>query len=341
MGLPDFKVAGVATARPENAKATAERFGIEHAFESPRALIDSPEIDIVTVCVRVPYHKELVMAALAAGKHVFCEWPLGRDAGEARLMLDAAEAAGVVHMIGLQGRAAPAVRHVKRLVEDGAIGRVLALGATHSNAWIARPTPHNVYVQDRHSGAHLLSIPGGHTLDTLCWMLGEFEYVEAEVATTRPNLTMAETGEPVTRTSADQVVVAGRLKGGAIAGVRLTAASPPGAGLRVEIDGEEGIILITAPPRSPGLWMGDLEAFKVAPDGALQKIEIPEDCYIMPPELRRNPVLNVGELYPDMARAIHEGRDATPNFADALKLHRLLDQIEVSAEAGQRVPVHG
>src|SRR3546814_8255308 len=67
----------------ESAKATAARYGVAHAFDDPRQLAEHPDVDVVSVCVRVPAHRELVMLALEAGKHVYCEWPLGRDTDEA------------------------------------------------------------------------------------------------------------------------------------------------------------------------------------------------------------------------------------------------------------------
>src|SRR3546814_15776199 len=67
----------------ESAKATAARYGVAHAFDDPRKLAEHPDVDVVSVCVRVPAQRELVMLALEAGKHVYCEWPLGRDTDEA------------------------------------------------------------------------------------------------------------------------------------------------------------------------------------------------------------------------------------------------------------------
>jgi len=94
----------VATSHRASAEATAARFGMAHAFDDPRALVEHPDVDIVSVCVRVPAHRELVMLAVDAGKHVYCEWPLGRDTAEAEELHRAAETRGVVHMVGLQAR---------------------------------------------------------------------------------------------------------------------------------------------------------------------------------------------------------------------------------------------
>jgi predicted dehydrogenase len=85
-----------------------------------------PEVDLVTVTVKVPDHLPPVVAAFEAGKHVYCEWPLGRTAAEAERMLAAAEGKGVIHAIGLQGQWSPTLKHIKDLVADGYVGSVLS-----------------------------------------------------------------------------------------------------------------------------------------------------------------------------------------------------------------------
>jgi predicted dehydrogenase len=70
-----------------------------------------PNVDPVAVSVKVPDHYRPVMAAIEAGKHVYCEWPLGRDTAEATRMLDAAERRGIRHVVGLQGQMSPAINY--------------------------------------------------------------------------------------------------------------------------------------------------------------------------------------------------------------------------------------
>src|ERR1700730_7691943 len=117
--LPEFEIAAVCTTRQESAEATARHFGIPLAFSDPEKLARHPDIDLVTGTVKVPDHLPPVMAAIDAGKHVYCEWPLGRNTGEAREMLAAAERKGIRHVVGLQGQMSPAINYVKDLVADG------------------------------------------------------------------------------------------------------------------------------------------------------------------------------------------------------------------------------
>jgi len=105
--LEEFELTAVATTRLTTARATAEVFGVPLAFADDDELVSSPEVDAVAITVKVPEHDRLIRAALAAGKHVFSEWPLGVDLGQAVDLAEAARASGVRHIVGLQGYQAP------------------------------------------------------------------------------------------------------------------------------------------------------------------------------------------------------------------------------------------
>src|SRR5215471_2690378 len=92
--LPEFEIAAVCTSRQESAEAAARHFAAPLAFSDPAKMARHPDVDLVTVSVKVPDHYRPVMAAIAAGKHVYCEWPLGRNTAEAVEMLTAAQQRG-------------------------------------------------------------------------------------------------------------------------------------------------------------------------------------------------------------------------------------------------------
>jgi|BogFormECP03_OM2_1039629.scaffolds.fasta_scaffold02657_3 predicted dehydrogenase len=88
--LPEFEITAVSTSRQETADETAKHFGIPHAFAEPYKMVQHPDVDLVSVCVRVPFHHQLGMAALNAGKHLYCEWPLAATTEQAQQMRDLA-----------------------------------------------------------------------------------------------------------------------------------------------------------------------------------------------------------------------------------------------------------
>src|SRR5207302_6323948 len=114
--LSDFDIAAVCTTRQESAEAAAQHFGIPLAFSNPEDLARHPDVDLVTVSVKVPDHYRPVMAAIDAGKHVYCEWPLGRNTAESHDVLEAAARKAVRDAVRPHVRSSPQINYVKRCV---------------------------------------------------------------------------------------------------------------------------------------------------------------------------------------------------------------------------------
>src|SRR5438874_4126217 len=125
--LPDdFEITALSTSRRESADAARERFGVPLAFDNTQDLVSRADVDVVAITVKVPHHFELATAALAAGKAVYCEWPLGNGLQEAEKLAALAKTKGVLAVAGLQARSAPAVAYVRDLIKQGYVGEVLS-----------------------------------------------------------------------------------------------------------------------------------------------------------------------------------------------------------------------
>jgi len=125
--LPEsFEIAGVANTSLESSQAAAAAMGLPKAYANVAEMVSAPEIDIVTVTVKVAHHLEIVKAAIEAGKHVYCEWPLGNGLAEAEELAAVARAKGVLGVIGTQARVAPEIEYLKQLIADGFVGEVLS-----------------------------------------------------------------------------------------------------------------------------------------------------------------------------------------------------------------------
>src|SRR5256885_5507209 len=116
--LPNYEIRALSAHNAEAARAAGKAFGVSAAFSDHEQLVTRPDIDVVAVTVKVPHHRELVSAALAAGKAVYCEWPLGRDLDDAKAMAAFASEQHVHTVVGLQGRQAPAIEFVTDLLRD-------------------------------------------------------------------------------------------------------------------------------------------------------------------------------------------------------------------------------
>src|SRR4029077_11173623 len=105
-----YELSAVCTTRMETATETARQFQVSHAFDSvERMLQELPEIDVVCVCVRPNAHHRVVMPALRAGKHVYCEHPLGVTTAQAQEACELALKQGVHTAVGHQMHYQPAV----------------------------------------------------------------------------------------------------------------------------------------------------------------------------------------------------------------------------------------
>src|SRR5712691_8084330 len=205
--LPNYEIRALSAHSTESARAAGEVFGVSAVSTDHEQLVNQPDIDVVAVTVKVPHHRELVSAAIAAGKAVYCEWPLGRDVDDARAMAGLAAAHGVRTVVGLQARQAPAIEFVQELLGEGYVGEVLSttmVGLSIPGDVVGQP---NAYMLDTTNGANLLTIPVGHSLDTLNYVLGEFADLSAVSALRRPLITIEETGEQIVKTAADQIAV--------------------------------------------------------------------------------------------------------------------------------------
>src|SRR5256714_14416824 len=150
----DFEITALSTSRRESADAAGKRFGVPLAFDNTQDLVNSADVDVVAITVKVPHHFELASAALNAGKAVYCEWPLANGLQEAEQLAALARKQGALAVAGLQARAAPTVRYVRDLVRHGYVGDVLSTTLVGSGmGWGSTVPPYNVYLNDRKNGA--------------------------------------------------------------------------------------------------------------------------------------------------------------------------------------------
>src|SRR5947208_10285499 len=243
--LPRYGLKAVCTSHEDTAKASAAAFGAERAFHRFSDMAAHPEVDLIVVCVRVPGHRELVLAGLQAGKAVFCEWPLGANLAEAEEMAELARQRSVTTIVGLQARSDPTILYARDLVQAGYIGEVLTANlSTVAQAQLQRG-PGRIWQGVRANGANTLTIAGGHAIDALCAVLGEFAEVSARVSTRIPEWRTLE-GHTVPVDSPDSITVVGRMVSGAEVAVNVAAVPSNPSGNRLEIYGREGALVIRA-----------------------------------------------------------------------------------------------
>jgi predicted dehydrogenase len=117
--LPEFEITAVCTSRQETADEAAKHFGIPLTFADPAKMVNHSDVDLVSICVRVPFHHQIGVTALNAGKHLFCEWPLAATTDQAAQVHQLAAYKGLHHMVGLQARGACVINRARDLVAEG------------------------------------------------------------------------------------------------------------------------------------------------------------------------------------------------------------------------------
>jgi predicted dehydrogenase len=315
-----IELAAICTSRLETAAEAADMYGVP-GFHDVRELAAQDDIDLVSVVVRVPRHRDAVMAALDGGKHVFSEWPLGANRREARDMTRRAEEAGVISAVGLQGRHDPHLSHIRRLNADGSLGRVVAVSVTMFGGGASDHSSREAWMGDKAAGANFLSIVGGHVLDSIAYCVAPFKRLSATAATQFPTWHLSDTDETISVDAPDSVVAEGELESGAM--VSLHAASVPhhASGWRMQIYGTEGTIVAS----TPGLpQITPIELRGARGSGPFEVLPLPEDLV---DEMPAGPPGNVGRAYQRLAAAITHNRSFSPDFAHAESLHSLLDSL--------------
>ncbi|TML06351.1 MAG: Gfo/Idh/MocA family oxidoreductase [Actinobacteria bacterium] len=323
----DVELAAVATTRIDSAAEAAEQFGARNAYADPLELIADPQVEAVTVAVKVPEHFALVRAALEAGKHVYSEWPLGVNTDEAVALRDLAAQRRLHTVVGLQNARSTQIQRARELLAEGRIGRVLS-ATLRSASGMGGPTvaAAQAWLADAVNGTNLLTVTAGHALDTLAAVIGEFESLSATVATQFPEAVVADTGKTIPVTSPDQIAIAGLAGDGAVVTAHVQGASAARPGLVIEVRGTDGLLEITAAPSLAAAAI----ALRIVTDG-----DDAEDVSGRPDDS----VARVGRVYADLAAAVRTDSPQGSNFDHAVRRHRLLDAIEQSSAERRRVEV--
>lgn len=336
--LPEYRVAAVATTRAESAQAAAADIGLppERAFASAADLAACEDVDVVAVTVKVPHHKELVKTAIAAGKHVYCEWPLGNGLAEAEEMAALVAASGRQGVIGLQARCAPPFAFLRDLVASGEIGEVLSSNMFGTGiqwgGWVDRA---NTYLLDPANGATLLTIPFAHAIDAMCHCLGEFAEFSATTAVRQPTVRQIENGEMWTKRTPDQIVVTGSLESGALATVHYRGGTSRGANFVWEINGTKGDVRLEAAGGHAQMFDMTMTA-GFGTDKVLRPVEIPSRYRWVPDDIG-GLAFNVAQVYRRLSDALAGMRPTGLGFDVAVVRHRMLAAVEEAAASGRRV----
>ena len=232
-----FEIAGFYTRTPARAQVAAEQHG-GRAFLNMEALL--AQVDVVDVCTPTSTHKDLVLAAAAAGKDIICEKPMARHLHDAEEMIAACKAADVRLFMAHVVRFFPEYARAKEILDDGQLGRPGVIRTVRGGNFPA-PDTQNWYINFEQSGGVIMDMLI-HDIDYARWCFGAVTRVFAR------GLTFSDVRD------ADHVLLTLRFRNGAIGHLEGSWAYPPGNfRTRLEIAGDKGLLEVdnmSAPPIS-------------------------------------------------------------------------------------------
>lgn len=329
---PDIELVAVCTTRLETAEESRRLFGAERAYDDLQAMLAEPDIEAVSVVVRVPAHFAVAKAALEAGKAVYTEWPLGRTTHEAVELTDIARNQGVITAVGLQTRVQPAYRYVRDLIADGYIGEVLSCHAMTITSGALAKRADFLWSGQASGGSNTLTVTNGHTLDAVTFLLGGISTISAQLTTQVRQWGSLDGDEVVEVDAPDTVIVAGSLESGATYSSYSSMVPYAGQGFRIEIYGGAGTVLVSGEYHPQN---SDVTIRAARGGNDLAALEVPHSYLRVARTTAAPQPYGVAAMYHEFARSIRAGDGEQPDFGVAVELHHLLDDIRRAADEGR------
>lgn len=337
--LDGVEVTAICTSRPETAARAADEFGVARAFHDFRALAADPEIDIVDCGTRPVLRRDMVLAALGAGKHVYNGIPFARNLDDARLMTGAWRAAGTVAVVDAFMQAVPALAQMKAMIGAGWLGQPFG-GEIAFDAPLFTAARTNVpgyaWFADPANGASALRNLGSHMLHLLVHFFGPVASVAADTSMALREWPLD--GGVVKPQVPDRASLLLRHRCGLPVRLEANWARIGGEGFRFSVWGSRGQLQARAPvfpmahdtqltgTQDPDLGSVRFDAIPLEP----QYLSVP-GCRAVP-DRPETGLFALATVFAAMRDAICHGTAAEPDFAQAFHVQEVVECAAKAAE---------
>ncbi len=330
--------------------AARAKLGWQFATTDWREVVESPLIDIVDIATPTFTHAEMAIAALKNGKHVLCEKAMARNLKECEAMFAAAKKSQRVHMICHNYRRIPAIVLAKRLLTEGALGKLHHFRARYAQDRLADPEfPLDWRLQKETSGSGVHSDINSHIIDLARYLVGEFTSVCGLVHTfvpERPRADLLAQGKRVLGkvTAPDSAAFLGWMENGVMANLEATRYAPGRKNqITVEINGSKGSLVFDFEDMNKLKFYNgddpkDRQGFRdilVTQRDGIQ----PYVANWWPPGHGIGYEHTFVHAVADFVNACADGKSVQPTFEDGLQNQRVLTAVEISSAKGKWVKV--
>ena len=329
-----IRLVAVCTSRPETAEKARKHGGFEIATTDVGEIMSRNDVDVINVCTPNHLHKAELLAAISAGRHIYCDKPLTATWAEAQEVASALKGYSGTGQMTLNNRFSTPALRARQLIDEGFVGKVTQFRAGYFHSGSVDPNKPMGWKQE--AGGGVINDLAGHIVDLVDWLVGPVVEVNAETRILypeRPN----RNGEMVRVEAEDAVNILARLGDG---GVGVIEASKIATGaldeLRVEIHGDRGALRFNIMEPSY------LEAFSLSdpdqPIGGMRGWKRIETAQRYPkPAGWPGPKFAVGWLRShvqclyNFVAAVAEGRQAEPDLSRGVRLQYILEMVRESA----------
>ena len=342
-GLPKVRLETLADTPADQAARMADQFGFARATDDWRAMLDDPCIDVISITTPNQMHAAMAVAALQAGKHVWCEKPMALTLEEARAMTAAAEASGRHTMVGYNYTRNPAHRHAIRLIGEGAVGRVVQFRGWVEEDYQADPDlPWTWRARIADAGLGALGDLGCHLVSLALDVMGPMESLVADMQTIHQTRPLPDGSGHGTVENEDAASALVRFANGAQGTMAVSrAAWGRKSRLGYEVHGTEGMIVFDQER------MNELQLYQNRGEKAEQGFRTILTGPAHPPYGAFCPApghqLGFNDLKviecAEFLKAIVGGTRADLDFAAALRIEEIIHAMAMSAREDRRVNV--
>lgn len=347
-GLPadTIKLVGVADVNPTAAENAARELDCEVWTTDYRELLSQKDIDVIDICVPNHLHEEIICAACAAGKHVYCEKPLSNDVAQGKSIVEAVEKAGVKNQVNFNFRYYPAVLRARQMIHDGFLGRIFSYrGCFYRSSYINPNKPLSWRLTKGIAGGGALFDLGSHILDLIYFLMGDFTSVQATMETLIKERPIAQGSAEKAAVDVDDIVLMQtRMSDNTLGSIEISRMGTGATNyLQFEIFGERGAFRFNAEDPSwlevfdvkdPDQPIGGMSGFrKVQAVSRFENHKAPD--WSMAPGFATTFV----ESQYRFLQAVSDDFQPMPTFRDALHIQQVMEAAINSSNEHRWVPI--